>query len=187
MKTTYIPAPPFGKITIKHLNNIHKLLDENPYRTLEEIGDELGMTRERVRQLINENNKFIMSLKLWEFEPDYYEQLDHFGLKLITRLKPRRKGFVAKTCPDCNKEIQKRVNKCMECYTRDNTLNFVCTLCKKKITISGTKASARRNYSKEKRKHPENIFCSRRCASTYSGIMYGFGKSRKRAVNDSDR
>lgn len=161
------------------MNNIHKLLDENPYRTLEEIGDELGMTRERVRQLINENNKFIMSLKLWEFEPDYYEQLDHFGLKLITRLKPRRKGFVAKTCPDCNKEIQKRVNKCMECYTRDNTLNFVCTLCKKKITISGTKASARRNYSKEKESIQKIYFAVDDVPVPIVELCMGLGKAER--------
>ena len=55
MPNPYIPYK-IGLKTEEHIKRIHELLESNPCMTLQELGDELNVTRERVRQIIDMNN-----------------------------------------------------------------------------------------------------------------------------------
>ena len=55
MSKPYIPYK-IGFKTEEHIKRIHELLESNPCMTLQELGDELNVTRERVRQIIDMNN-----------------------------------------------------------------------------------------------------------------------------------
>ena len=160
-----------NKFIAKQLNEwIYAIVKENPKVTLQEISNEIGRTRERVRQLINDSHK------------------DN-NLKPIDRIK-RRGG----TNPDtqdlcvggCGKSQYKAIRRynqseyvCNDCRKqRWANLKFNCSNCGKEFTVSEGYKYHRAGY-KRKAKYPDLSFCSKVCLGTYSGRNFGFGANRK--------
>lgn len=128
-----------------HLSTLVALLDSNPNRTLQSLGDALGLTRERVRQLINQHN--------------------------LRRVSPRAISQTIK-CQDCPKTIKAydlpKSRKdlpyvCRSCHKARNQITVVCENCNKHFKRA-------RYYQRSKL-----AWCSRRCQGKYIGRTYGFG------------
>tara|TARA_B100000745_G_scaffold242193_1_gene164517 strand:- start:353 stop:901 length:549 start_codon:yes stop_codon:yes gene_type:complete len=150
---------------------IHTIVEENPKVTLKEIADEIGRTKERVRQLINDSHK------------------DN-DLKPIHRIKrrgginPEKKDF----CIDgCGKSVYKVFRKkftspeyiCRDCRKkRWEAVKISCSNCGKTFSPNEGYKYHRRLY-KKKAKYPDLDFCGKTCLGEYSGKNFGFGANRR--------
>lgn len=160
-----------NKFKAKQLNEwIYAIVKENPKATLEEISNEVGRTRERVRQLINNSHK------------------DN-DLKPIHRVKRRggtnfdRHDFCAGGCGKSYYKAIRRYSEsqymCGDCR-KQRWANFKlnCSQCGKEFIVSKGYRYHIAGY-KRKAKHPDLNFCSKVCLGTYTGRNFGFGANRK--------
>ena len=134
---------------------IKDMCDVNPYRTLQSIGNELGFTRERIRQIINRHNITY---------PD----------NLINRYRPDPKLY----CPVCSKVTHKKTimrnNMCGACKVESKRIQGVCMECGKHIHLTSKQSRAKRANARPKNVNINHIFCGVSCASKYVGKHYGF-------------
>ena len=139
-------------------DKIRAICAESPYITLADIAKQLGISRQRVHQVIERNNKL--------------------GINPIVRHRPLAKRYY---CEGCNKQLQgkRKTNKCASCLVEDNSITAVCGTCKNEFKLVGRQASVRRaNVNFGTIKHPENIFCSKKCSGAFIGNNYGFAYTR---------
>ena len=159
-----------NKFKAKQLNIwIHAIVEENPKVTLKEIAKEIGRTRERVRQLINDSHK------------------DN-TLTPINRIK-RRGGInldkVDYCSGDCGKWVYKILRKkvkakyiCVDCRKKQwEAIRPTCTNCGITFSLNNSYKYHRKAYKKVA-KYPEMNFCSKTCLGEYSGRNFGFGANR---------
>ena len=160
-----------NKYKAKALNEwIYAIVQENPKVTLQEIASEVGLTRERIRQIINIS-------------------LEDNDLKPINRIK--RRGGIDENKRDhcvgnCGKSMYKIFRRyantpymCHSCRKEEwKKINPTCTNCGKVISLNDSYKYHRKAY-KKKAKHPEMNFCSKTCLGEYSGRNFGFGANRK--------
>ena len=158
---------PIPRIAFTKIQKIRMIVDDNPNCTLQDIADKLSVSRERVRQLINMNNEYSSLYK--------YTNGD-YGLPRINRLG---KGVSQKyKCNSCGAKRTHPLVKCKDCRKRDLFEIVICHNCKKEVKFTGNKARHFRNNTKVLKFG--NRFCSRQCASSYSGRHYGFGTTMKK-------
>jgi len=167
-----------SKRTWKNYVAIRYIVDINPYATLDEIGTAIGLTRERVRQIIVQVNR----------KSENYSYIEP-----IKRYPHRGGGFQA-YCIECGKEksgsktaYESGSKLCRECSKVTNYISFKCTNCGKDTVIkNGFLTSSRRSYTKKGwRKNPELNFCSKKCTGQYTGIKFGFGKTKRKKLQST--
>ena len=152
--------------TWKNYLAIKHIVDRNPYATLQEIGTAIGLTRERVRQIIIESNN----------NPD---------MEPIER-KPRRGGGFQAYCIECGKKLatgkkafKTSTKTCRECL-KAKPIVFFCTGCGKETVKSTPEEIARWKQNKKHVKNPSLNFCSLKCSGHWLGMNKGFGATKKR-------
>ena len=152
--------------TWKNYLAIKHIVGRNPYATLQEIGDAIGVTRERVRQIIIE----------FKDNPD---------MEPIERHARRGGGFKA-YCIKCGKEksegkkaYEKSSKVCREC-AKAKPIVFFCSGCGKETVKSIPEEIATWKQNKKHVQDPSLNFCSRQCSGHWLGVNKGFGVTRKR-------
>ena len=160
---------PIPRVAFMKIQKIRSIVDENPNISLQEIGDRLGLTRERIRQLINMNNQYSSLFR--------YTNGTH-GLPSINRkkLKEHSKVNPKYLCDSCGKRSTAPVIKCNKCRVYENREIVTCKNCNKTVELLGEKARYRR--ANRKTNKSSNEFCSRKCSSSYIGRHFGFGATR---------
>jgi hypothetical protein len=128
-----------------------KAVSGNEYRTLQSVGDEFGVTRERVRQLL----------------------IKHRLSDVPSRQKPDRR----KICRHCNNRVEMRYfispttrkkdklypashQECRDKWSVNNWTEVQCTNCQMPIELRKSDARFRRRIK-------DWLFCSKKCATTY--------------------
>ena len=104
-----------------------------PEMTLKEIGDAVGYTRERVRQILSTEN-------------------------LATRSSGRIDGKPKSLCGTCNQPVpRRRMLYCsQECRYPNRETTFICSYCKQSVTVMTSIYNSRASRS-------SNIYCNRTC------------------------
>ena len=141
-------------------DDIQEMCIDDPYLSLKDIGDILGISRERVRQIIDKNNYYATT-----------EGFEYLDLIPITRL---RKPSIKSTyiCIDCGKEGEnkRKYGRCSDCLAYSHRLRIVCAHCNKEVLLTGPQTSSRKSSrNRGKIKNPERYFCSQHCSSVYMG------------------
>ncbi len=154
-----------SKSTWKNYVAIKHIVGRNPYATLQIIGDAIGLTRERVRQIIAEANR-----------NPYIEPIERI----------QRGGRFQAYCIKCGKRLttSKQVfkegrNVCRECK-KAKPIVFFCSGCGKETVKSTPEEIATWKQNKKHVKDPSLNFCSRQCSGYWLGMNKGFGATRKR-------
>lgn len=149
-----------------------QLKHELPTRTLQSIGDEVGITRERVRQILKEEglSKMYPPREYQAKRANLHSECASCGVHLeIHEYSARRKA----KCNNCRDEEKDRLlnthSKCPECG----------------IILKHSKAYLATRQRRAKAYHDnigkgnisEKPFCSRKCSARYHklGINFGFG------------
>ena len=160
---------PIPRVAFMEIQKIRIIVDEDPNITLQEIGDRLGLTRERIRQLINMNNKYSSLFR--------YTNGMH-GLPSINRKKLKEHNNVNPKylCDSCGKRSTAAITKCNKCRVYENREIVTCKNCNKTVEFIGEVARYRRANRKTNKSKDE--FCSRKCSSSYIGRHFGFGATR---------
>tara|TARA_R110000765_G_scaffold331676_1_gene422475 strand:- start:3499 stop:4023 length:525 start_codon:yes stop_codon:yes gene_type:complete len=129
------------------------------YRTLKDVGNELGVSKERIRQLIN---KFHLQ--------------DSSG---------RQKADTRKICPVCNFIVEKpdNIRSTNRKYHTDCKYNKTwktqsCTVCKQDFTRRRKELFLRESKRKNTGWTKGTMFCSRKCWGKYLASYYGFNGSK---------
>ena len=161
----YTQQKKLSKTTWKNYVAIKHIVGRNPYATLQIIGDAIGLTRERVRQIIAEANR----------NPD---------TEPIERIQ--RGGRFQAYCIKCGKEknadrktYEKSSKLCREC-AKAKPVVFFCSGCGKETVKSTPEDIATWKQNKKHVKDPSLNFCSRQCSGHWLGVNKGFGVTRKR-------
>ena len=154
-----------SKTTWENYVAIKHIVGRNPYATLQIIGDAIGLTRERVRQIIAEANK----------NPD---------IEPIERIQ--RGGRFQAYCVKClrclrrtRKYHENSSKLCREC-AKAKPIVFFCSGCGKETVKSTPEEIA---SWKQNKKHVIDLslnFCSRQCSGHWLGMNKGFGATKKR-------
>lgn len=155
-------------------DRVIQLKHETPTRTLQSIGDEVGVTRERVRQILKAeglNNTY---------PPREYQS---------------KRANLHNDCKTCGIELDikayhsRRVAECIPCrqITKDKALytHITCPHCNFEFKISKAYLATRQRLADRyhatygKGNTSDRPFCSRKCSALYhkAGISYGFGAS----------
>ena len=155
-----------SKTTWENYVAIKHIVGRNPYATLDEIGKAIGLTRERVRQIIAEANK----------NPD---------IEPIERHARRGGGFKA-YCIECGKKLttgkkafKESTKTCREC-AKAKPIVFFCSGCGKETVKSTPEEIASWKQNKKHVQNPSLNFCSLKCSGHWLGTNKGFGATRKR-------
>lgn len=132
----------------KRRKSIAKMREQFPCYTLQQIGDEFGVGRERVRQVLN---------------------LESVETKSLQRLTTGKK------CQRCGEIISGRQRKdyCSKCRYELHHVQIVCDQCGK---LFWRKASQVLVYPNRKMEH-NHFFCNRVCFGKWTGKNNGFGKN----------
>lgn len=130
-----------------------KAVSGNEYRTLQSIGNDFGVTRERIRQLLNQHNL----------------------TDVVARQKPDRRN----ECPVCNLPVDKKVynnnspnsfgyniyhDECWKVHKESHWTMAVCSHCKKDFKIRKGELQWRITRMTTTN---DWIFCSRKCVIRY--------------------
>ena len=132
----------------KKRKSIAKMRKQFPCYTLQQIGDEFGIGRERVRQVLN------------------LESVETRSLQRLT---------TGKKCQRCGDIISERQRKdyCSKCRYELHHVQIVCDQCGK---LFWRKASLVLVYPNRKMEH-NHFFCDRVCFGKWTGKKNGFGKN----------
>lgn len=138
------------------------------YRTLQDIANQFGVTRERVRQVINKN-------KLQNYPG---------------RQKPD-KGNKRITCSYCNEKVElgksnqprKAHPECVENAVWSEPTCHVCNKPFKIRTKVLNRIMARRTSAWTK----DVVFCSKHCYGSYWGSLFGYGNKHNKRVKTVDQ
>ena len=127
----------------------------NGYRTLQEIGNEFGVTRERIRQLV-----------------------EKYGIEKDPR--PLAKQY----CPKCGEETEKSGRHCSHCRTIREALRYVeliCGFCKKEFKLTQNDYKTRNREEVPNREGPRKIpmMCSSACFGRWMHRDREWGWGRK--------
>ena len=149
-----------------------ELKHENPTRTLQSLGDEVGVTRERVRQILKSEGLTD------KYPPREYQS---------------KRAQLHDSCKSCGVHLMindypsRKRSECVPCRTesKDKMLNtyITCLNCSTEFKISKAYLATRQRivsaYHRERGKGhtSDRPFCSRQCAAGYHklGKAYGFG------------
>ena len=134
---------PTQKITYERLV---KAVSGAEYRTLQSIGDEFGLTRERIRQLINENN--LRSAPARQI-PDRRKNCRYCG-ELVSPTKTPNSGI----------QYYNYHKLCSKEHHESLWLNIPCSQCNTDIRI-------RKSDRRLKVRKQDYLFCSYRCSAKY--------------------
>ena len=149
-----------------------KAVSGTEYRTLQSIGDDLGVTRERIRQLLNKHNLVNVSARQ---KPDMRKDCLVCNLPVDKERKPLKfvygKGW--------SKEGFKYLKYHTTCWEEKIWTTEVCSCCEKSFKI--------RHSDKKRRLSRMSLnngwlFCSRRCVNRHrakhpsEGNFNGFKK-----------
>lgn len=125
---------------------------EHPEWVLREIGEAVGVTRERVRQILNQHNLPTKAYRRFKYGFDECPRCG--GTKRV-------KG---ETCKPCRQEI------------RPPWVTLTCIVCGNDFERIGAEhRAAIKNYPS----HGEKVFCGRECLGSYAGKNYGFPAHKK--------
>ena len=164
-----------GKETSKNYLLIKDIVDKNPYATLENIGHAIGLTRERVRQIIIQ-----VKAEAYDGIIEPIERISGGGrfqaycIECGKKLSTAKKGFESgsKMCRECKKA---------------KPVVFFCFSCGKE-TIKSTPEDISRYKQNKKRatKNTGHNFCSKQCSGRWVGVNKGFGllKTRNKSLNE---
>ena len=121
------------------------------YRTLQSIGDEFGVTRERIRQLI----------------------VQHGLQNASGRIKPDSRP----TCKECGLKINGNKGRSFHssCYEKYVWATLSCAQCNKEFKLR--KKDLKRRQERRSDWTKNTFFCSRECYGSYWGTRFGFGAS----------
>ena len=129
------------------------ICEKDPHITLDTLGGILGITRERVRQLINQYNRR---------NPDD---------PIIRSRRPRERFYCQNE--NCSTEIARlnKSGKCHKCKKEANVYKGNCHYCGKLVVRTGIAASARRAMIKRgiTQDKKNNLFCSVTCVGKWRG------------------
>jgi len=158
-----------GKETSKNYLAIKQIVDKNPSATLQIIGDAIGLTRERARQIIVRVNK---------------EAKLHGIIEPIERI-PNGGRFRA-YCIECGKDkyqgkkaYERGSGMCRECK-KAKPIVFFCSGCGKETIKSTPEEISSYKQNKKHSKNPSLNFCSKQCSGRWVGANKGFGATKKR-------
>ena len=134
------------------MDDFYKAIGGTEYRTLQAIANDLGVTRERVRQILKE--------------------------RALTHIPSRRKPDKRKNCAHCSEKINvgrdgySRIY-CSESCRYSQMYVFVdnCAWCSKPIILRKKDARIRRNIS-------GLFYCNHHCFGKYASRHYGFAKDQ---------
>ena len=156
------------------------LKHENPLRTLKSIADEVGVTRQRVDQILKKMklNEQYPASTIAAKRGNKYEYCIECGKNLygpeshrVSNPTDARKRGMCSSCFNIAKENKKQALR--------TTVN--CPTCDKEIIIRKKELKIRnrhvQNYVSVETNRPNVPFCSRKCINAYytPGIKYGFG------------
>tara|TARA_R110002020_G_C15760174_1_gene727030 strand:- start:40 stop:519 length:480 start_codon:yes stop_codon:yes gene_type:complete len=134
---------PVRKVTYEKLV---KAVSGAEYRTLQSIGDEFGLTRERIRQLINENNLRTAPARQ---KPDRRKSCRYCG-ELVSSTKTPKSGM----------QYHNSHKLCRKEHHESLWLTIPCSHCDKDIQI-------RKSDRRLKSRKMDYLFCNHRCAAKY--------------------
>ena len=158
-----------GKETAKNYLVIKDIVDKNPSATLRIIGDAIGLTPERARQIIMRVNA---------------EAHHDSTIEPIERIL--NGGRFQAYCIECGKD--KYQNKkayesgsgmCRECK-KAKPIVFLCSACGKETIKSTPEEISSYKQNKKHSKNPSLNFCSKQCSGRWVGANKGFGATKKR-------
>ncbi len=138
------------------MEDFYKAIGGTEYRTLKAIANDLGVSKERVRQVLKE--------------------------RALTRIPSRRKPDIRKNCAHCSEKIDVKNYRytksrmyCSESCKCNQMYTFVdnCAWCSKPVILSKRSPRIRRNTS-------GLWYCNKHCFGKYIGKNYGFTKSQKK-------
>jgi len=149
-----------------------QLKHETPTRTLQSIGNEVGITRERVRQILKAEglNNVYPPREYQSKRANLYDSCKTCGIDL-----------------DISAYHSRRVAECIPCrqITKDKALytHNTCPHCNVEFKISKAYLATRQRLADTyhltygKGHTSDRPFCSRKCSALYhkAGIKYGFG------------
>jgi len=134
------------------MDDFYKAIGGTEYRTLQAIANDLGVTRERVRQILKE--------------------------RALTHIPSRRKPDRRKTCPHCSKKVEIKTGDkprtyCSESCKYNQIYTFVdnCAWCSEPVILSKKDPRIRRNIS-------GLFYCNHHCFGKYASRHYGFAKDQ---------
>ena len=158
-----------GKETSKNYLIIKQIVDKNPSATLQIIGDAIGLTRERARQIIVRVNK---------------EAKLHGIIEPIERIS--NGGRFQAYCIECGKDkyqgkkaYERGSGMCRECK-KAKPIVFFCSGCGKETIKSTPEEISSYKQNKKHSKNPSLNFCSKQCSGRWVGANKGFGATKKR-------
>lgn len=125
---------------------------QHPDWSLEIMGEKLGITRERVRQILKAHN----------IPTRRYLTLKQRGLE----------------CPRCLGEKKKVQEICTPCYRieKPNYYTLTCIVCSKEFQRKGSTHRRAMEYYPGK---GEIVFCGRKCFGHYAGTNFGWPVHKK--------
>jgi len=128
---------------------IAQLRQDNPCLTLEQIGYKVGVSRERVRQLLNKE-----------------------GLPTKHHIRQRYCVVCGETIPHYNT----KGNTCsMKCFKKLHSVTLICTACGKEFArkVSDILDYNARLKHRGTNKSRVGFFCNKKCFGRWLGMMYG--------------
>ena len=157
-----------GKETAKNYLIIKDIVGKNPSATLQIIGDAIGLTKERARQIIIRIN---VEAKL------------HGTIEPIERIQYG--GRFQAYCIECGKDKYQSKKKyessskmCHECK-KAKPIVFLCSACGKETIKSTPEEISSYKQNKKHSKNPSLNFCSKQCSGRWIGTNKGFGATKK--------
>lgn len=122
-----------------------RLRVEHPEYTLQRIGDELGVTRERVRQLLKKHGQPTWSARKYNY------------------------------CPTCETRIEPKAIQCSQCYKESCHIQVVCNFCDttKVIRLSDHKRNTGEYPSNSA--YTGKFYCGKGCFGKWFGKTHGWG------------
>lgn len=118
--------------------------DKYPCYSLQKIGDEFGITRERTRQILKNESR-------------------------PTASNSREINAKKKECPRCGKEKKKHSLYCRECFYFMHHVTLTCSWCGILYEDYQSQVMHKINVHKQ-----NNFFCGKKCSGAWAGKHFGF-------------
>ena len=143
-------------------NDVVRLRKEHPDWTLERLGNEVGVTRERIRQI----------LKQFDLPTRGYKRF--------------YAGF--NECPKCLGPKRDYRIVCITCHREKYPQTYLLTCVNKKCGREFERGGAQHRASIKRYPNAGKMtFCSKRCQGEYIGKHFGWGAHRKTGTNWRER
>jgi hypothetical protein len=147
------------------LDRLRAALDPTRPQTLQELGNQVGVTRQRIGQLLKQHDGLVRTAPVWPLGP---------------------RAFAPVPCTVCHKPIlgktqyerlrlQKTIpnTHCRSCWALHNYVTFQCDTCDKAYTLDSGTAKARKAGNTSGR-----FYCSKKCQGRWFGNTHGWGEQQ---------